>query len=307
MATAQDAKKVLTQFVDSHFANEAKSDARGNFKMPDQSRLIASLEKTVGNLLEYDLGLLPESTLSTLVAQCTRVITFLNVIREIVAGQSNAGNYKDRVVKTFHEETAPFETLCLMAIAYLRTEKALIEKYLAEMDNAAKGFSKKIADTEKAIAGWANSAEYQQFNKLARGHAIAAWIWMIVSALFLAGTFYVVSVLFLDARTPSDTQAIPYLLTARVVLIGLMVGGASWCAKNYRVNRHQWAVNSHRATAIATFKAFMEGTKDEEVRKSILLEAVRCVYSYRPSGYMTKTDQESVVTNFVGSLGGKSP
>ena len=45
------------------------------------------------------------------------------------------------------------------------------------------------------------------------------------------------------------------------------------------------AVHRHRELALSTFRAFVEGTSDEQVRNAVLLAATGAAFSPRPTGY----------------------
>ena len=70
----------------------------------------------------------------------------------------------------------------------------------------------------------------------------------------------------------------------KVGVVVLMVYASSWCARMYKVVRHQSTTNRHRALSLKTFNAFSQAASSEETREAILLAAGKCIFEGRNTG-----------------------
>ncbi|MCD4692715.1 MAG: hypothetical protein K8R79_07370, partial [Calditrichales bacterium] len=64
-------------------------------------------------------------------------------------------------------------------------------------------------------------------------------------------------------------------------------------------------LNKHRANALMTFRAFVEGSSDDKVREAILLQAARAAFVNRGTGY-ENPEKEIPTINPVVEILGKS-
>ena len=88
-------------------------------------------------------------------------------------------------------------------------------------------------------------------------------------------------------------------------MISTLSFGVLWRARNYRAERHNETLNKHRANALMTFRAFVEGTADDRVKDAILLQAAQAAFAGRPTGF-DSPEKDSPTINPVVEILGKS-
>lgn len=74
-------------------------------------------------------------------------------------------------------------------------------------------------------------------------------------------------------------------ITIRLAVLSFGLFFTSWATSNFKANRHNEIVNRHRAISIATFRAFVEGTNNPQVKEAILLQAAQAAFRPQESGY----------------------
>ena len=61
--------------------------------------------------------------------------------------------------------------------------------------------------------------------------------------------------------------------------------------KNFRINKHLEVVNRHRATALRTFRTFVENAGEkEDVRQAVLIETTKTIFAPVSTGYVEGED-----------------
>jgi hypothetical protein len=91
----------------------------------------------------------------------------------------------------------------------------------------------------------------------------------------------------------------------KIILLSVLSFGAFWCSRNYRAQKHNQILNQHRANALMTFRAFVEGTSDERVKDAILQQAAHAAFSGRPTGF-DGPDKDMQAVNPVVEIIGKA-
>ncbi|MEM9652309.1 MAG: hypothetical protein AAGA65_09455 [Actinomycetota bacterium] len=130
------------------------------------------------------------------------------------------------------------------------------------------------------------SVEAVTFEERAEAHRNAALRWLVSMGVFgaVAVVFVVAGAAMLD--TGGSTSELVASAGVRFVLLSLLLYGLGYSGRNYAASRHSQVLNEHRADALNTFEAFVEGSSSLEVRDAVLLEATRAVFGPQPSGYL---------------------
>jgi len=78
-----------------------------------------------------------------------------------------------------------------------------------------------------------------------------------------------------------------YEWVSRAALIGILITAGNWCGKNYRIFRHQEAMNRHKANGLKSFLLFRDAAdNDEATRNTVLLETTRSIFASPDSGFI---------------------
>lgn len=122
--------------------------------------------------------------------------------------------------------------------------------------------------------------------------AILFWGWsvLILSILTLAAAcagFY--HALIFDYI--ADKQPLVWLIiSSKIIVLLVLISATLWCGKMYKAEKHQQAINYHKAHALRTFQAFSEAAPDPDTKSAILLETTKAIFSGYNPGYLENAD-----------------
>ena len=153
--------------------------------------------------------------------------------------------------------------------------------------------AKDAANIARESAGEAGAAEFtgafrEQAGKAneAAGKWLKATAWAFGFALFATVTFVVLLASGVPPSPTTGAEAIIYL-GWRVGVVGLLVGGAAWCGRHYRANRHNHEVNQHRAACLENMQAFQRAAEDQGVKDLVVLEFSKAAAQGMPTGFIS--------------------
>ena len=152
--------------------------------------------------------------------------------------------------------------------------------------------AKDAAKVARESAGEAGAAEFTgAFRDQAKAADTASSVWLRATGLIFASALTATVVfIVLHAcgipRNPTTTEAIIYL-GWRVGVVGLLVGGAAWCGRHFRANRHNHEVNQHRAACMENMQAFQRAAEDQGVKDMVVLEFSKAAAQGMPTGFIS--------------------
>ena len=168
--------------------------------------------------------------------------------------------------------------------ARLKTEH---DKMIVFIEDVKKGAQRALEAVQEQAAQAGVATNAQVFNKEAEDRAASARSWM-------TATIYLTSITAAAALgglvlafywTPDSPAAAIHFVASKLILLSALTVATVWCARNYRSHKHNETLNRHRAHALMTFKAFVEGTSDVHVKDAVLVEAAQAAFSGRTTGY----------------------
>lgn len=260
-----------------------------------------------------------------IITACTNLKNLIAQVRDFNINQNTPADVCTAIiqeVKNGYDGIMEPLTVPLAFTATLATDYAKIEReakgYHATMKEEAANF-KKLLDSQKleaqnalqavkdqaAEAGVATNA--QIFLTDSGNHAKIANKWLIATIGSAIVTFLVaVLFVFISFKYKPDTTAaaIQYVVS-KLILLSTLSFGIFWCARNYKSSKHNETLNKHRANALMTFRAFVEGSGDSQIKEAILLQAAQAAFVNRPTGYESQ-EKESQAINPVVEILGKS-
>ena len=69
--------------------------------------------------------------------------------------------------------------------------------------------------------------------------------------------------------------------------------------RNYSAAKHNYTVNRHKATTLATFEAFINGSANPEVKEAILLQAAKSAFDPQATGFLKGEGDNSQFTQIT--------
>lgn len=280
---------------------------------------------TARQLAVRDISRLPIGHLNPVIQTCAKIEALIEKVEGFTLNQNAPADVCKTIVNevnaAYDDIVAPL-VLPLSFTATQATDYAKIEReakgYLTTMREEAGAFEQFMLDAREdakralsavreqaAEAGVSSTAEIFLSDSKEHGEQAGKWrkatiaLCCIAAAATLA--FLVAALMY---QPPSTAAAIQYIF-AKMLVLSVISYAIFWCSRNYRAHKHNETLNMHRANALRTFKAYVEGTDDERVRDAILLQAAQAAFTPRSTSF-DSTDSEPKTVNPVVEILGKS-
>jgi len=322
----QEAKKLLEELAGQKATALARTEELSrDINFSEAVPFFEEMLDIVKQLNQRSIDRLGFAQINQVVATCTNLNNLIKKVKEFTLNQNTPADVCTAIiqeVKNAYDTIMEPLTVPLAFTATQATDYAKIEReakgYHATMREEADIFKKMLesykVDAEKALqavkaqaaeAGVATNA--QIFLTDSSNHALTAknWltatIWSSAITLVVAIVFVIISFKY---QPPTTASAIQYVVS-KLILLSTLSFGIFWCARNYKSSKHNETLNKHRANALMTFRAFVEGSSDQQIKEAILLQAAQAAFVNRPTGYEDQ-EKESQAINPVVEILGKS-
>ena len=188
--------------------------------------------------------------------------------------------------------------------------KAALEQAIRHQNEAAE-----CAAIARESAGESGSKDFTGgFRKRAEDaeEAVKRWLWTAGGAYGLAVAtllgFFIFH-LFNPVELASKPGEAVLYLGWRFGLVGAFVWAAIWSGKNYRANRHNHEVNTHRQICLENMRAFHASAADPTVKDMVVLELTRAAGQGAPTGFINRpqTDGANASPPVVSFSGPSTP
>jgi len=278
----------------------------------------------VRQLQQRDIQRLPIPQLDNIKNACERLGTLIKRVREFDIAQSNpatvCNQIIDEVKKAYDSITEPL-LLPLAFTATQATDYARIEREAkgfyttmkTEQDKHSAFIEKSRGETEKAMSAIKDQAAKAGVSRNAvifledsTAHKKLAKNWLIATIVVSALTFVAAVASFYYSNfvyQPATIQDTIQFVASKLIVLSIMSFVIFWCTKNYKSQKHNETLNKHRANALMTFNAFVEGSADQRVKDAILLQAAQAAFACRPTGFDAPENETQVINPFVDILG----
>ena len=158
------------------------------------------------------------------------------------------------------------------------------EKNIKDNLNDAASILKSMR-TASAEAGVSQQAiHYSQSQKLHEKNA-DKWFFWVRFLLFSLIVFVIFAGIFLVRIKEDGVSTFGYLETAIFIVVSLWVYAVAFCNKNFHAEKHNEIINANKSKTLATFKSFVDSTKDENVKNQVLLHASASAFSNPTTGF----------------------
>lgn len=259
----------------------------------------------VRQLHDRDLARLPTQELTRVENSADTLQGFIDRVRDFSLVQANPGEVCKQLIEqvssaydgVVHPLLVPLSFTATQATDYSRIEREAkgvyatikeehekITAYLKQVESQA---ANALDAVQKQAAEAGVSQNAQIFEQAAKLSADSAANWLKATR-FLAGTTFGLAVLLLFSPAfyaPSTTPQAIQLIFSKILVISVSFFVLVWCSKNYRAARHNETLNQHRANALKTFRAFVEGTADVAIKDAILIQASQAAFASRNTGF----------------------
>ncbi len=320
----EEVRKLLATLAGTEAASLARIDDLS--KKINFSQAVPYFEEMldiIKQLNQRDIGRLTLSQLNQIVTGCTHLSNLITKVNKFDINQNTPADVCngiiDNIKKAYDSVVDPL-TIPLAYTATQATDYAQIEReakgYHTTMKEEAEGFEKTLEsyknEAEKALhavkeqaaeAGVSTNA--QIFLADSTAHAAVAKSWLIATITISVITLLVaIGFLFISFKYKLEITAVAIqYAVSKVILLSTLSFGIFWCARNYKSSKHNETLNKHRANALMTFRAFVEGSEDPTIKDAILLQTAQAAFSNRPTGYENQEKEAQTVSPVVEILG----
>ncbi|MFO0905849.1 MAG: hypothetical protein U0939_22770 [Pirellulales bacterium] len=184
----------------------------------------------------------------------------------------------------------------------MKDESAKLQSHLTEA-RAQSDAALAAVKAQAAEAGVATNAHIFASNAVSHATVASLWLKATLAAGCVTLAAATAGVIIAITYTPSTTQAAIQYVVAKVILLSMLSFVLVWCSRNYRAHKHNETLNQHRANALMTFRAFVEGTSDEAVKDALLLHAAQAAFAPRPTAFDTNEADHPPINPVVEVLG----
>lgn len=290
------------------------------------SEAVSSFEEMldiVKQLNQRSIDRLALTQITQIITGCTSLKNLITKVRDFTLNQNTPADVCKAItqeVKNSYDAIMEPLTVPLAFTATQATDYAKIEReakgYHTNMREEADNFKKMLesykVDAENALqavkdqaaeAGVATNA--QIFLTDAGNHGLTAKKWLNAT-IWSSGVTLLVAIIFViisfNYKLENTATAIQYVVS-KLILLSTLSFGIFWCAKNYKSSKHNETLNKHRANALMTFRAFVEGSGDQQIKEAILLQAAQAAFVNRPTGYESQEKESQAINPVVEILG----
>jgi len=197
-----------------------------------------------------------------------------------------------------------------------RAQEEELKKVIKDSKDFVDLFEKSVKATLTEIKDKAAKvavAKYaEHFNREANRHKLGAYGWLAGGLIFFIAAFifgYYYSVLLIISKSATLSEIVQTTVI-KLILISVILSGIALCIKNYRSNRHNQIIYTHKVNALATFKLFRDAAEEDPTTKNaILIQAAQSIFSTPNTGYITKesdSDSSNKIIEIVRNLGEKT-
>ena len=320
----EEAKSLLGELAEIKASSLARTEELSrDINFSDAIPSFEEMLEIVKQLNQRSIERLSLTHINQIIKACTSLNNLIAKVKDFTLNQNTPADVCSAIiqeVKNAYDTIMDPLTVPLAFTATQATDYAKIEReakgYHATMREEAEAFKKMLeeykSDAEKALqavkdqaaeAGVATNAQIFLRDSEAHGETAGKWlkatIWSSVITLIAAIIFVFVSFKY----KPENTAAAIQYVVSKLILLSTLSFGIFWCARNYKSSKHNETLNKHRANALMTFRAFVEGSGDQQIKEAILLQAAQAAFVNRPTGYESQEKESQTINPVVEILG----
>lgn len=320
------AKVLLAELAGQKAADLARTDELSrDINFSDAVPYFEEMLDIAKQLNQRSIDRLSLNQINQIVSGCTALKALIRKVSGFTLNQNTPADVCNTIieeVKNAYDAIMEPLIIPLAFTATLATDYAKIEReakgYHATMKEEADKFEKLlllyIKDAQNALqavkdqaaeAGVATNAQIFLTDSDNHGEVAKKWLAAtIISSIITLAVAVAFVVISFQYKPETTAVAIQYVLS-KLILLSILFFGIFWCARNYRSSKHNETLNKHRANALMTFRAFVEGSGEQQIKEAILLQAAQAAFVNRSTGYETQ-EQESQTIHPVVEILGKS-
>ncbi len=319
-----NAKKLLSELALIDAQSLARTDELSrDINFSEAVPHFEDILEIVKQLNDRDISRLGHTQLTQIVTACNQLKSLVTQVKDFTLNQNTPADVCTNLItsiKNSYDTIMEPLTLPLAFTATQATDYAKIEReakgYHATMQEEASKFKDMIEsyqkDAEKALnavkeqaaeAGVSTNAQIFLTDSANHSKIARKWLYATIVSSFITFVAAIVFVVLSFIYTPSTTASAIQYVVSKVILLSTLSFAIYWCAQNYKSHKHNETSNKHRANALMTFRAFVEGADDSRIKDAVLMHAAQAAFSNRQTGYDGHGDDTPKINPVVEILG----
>jgi len=331
MATLEQRDAIITQaktLIEELAAIKATSLARTedlsrDINFSDAVPHFEDMLEIIKQLKERDINRLGHAQLNQIVTACTQLKGFVDKVNSFTLNQNTPADVCKAIIVSIQNAydtimeplTLPLAFTATQATDYAKIEreakgyhstmKAEADKFVSMIETYRKDAEKALNAVKEQAAEAGVSTNAQIFLGDSTAHAIVAKKWLVATIIISSITFLVAAgfVALSFFYSPSTTAGAIQYVVSKIILLSTLTFSIYWCAQNYKSQKHNETSNKHRANALMTFRAFVEGADDSRIKDAVLMHAAQAAFSNRQTGFDGHGDDTPSINPVVEILG----
>lgn len=301
-----EAKKLLESLANiSASSLSRKEDLSRDINFSEAVPHFEEMLDIVKQLNQRDISRLSTQQIDKIISTCTQLNSHIEKVKSFDLNQNTPADVCNSIIEQIKNAYDAIMEPLIVPLAFTAsqaTDYAKIEReakgYHSTMREEADEF-KKVMESYKVEADKALQAVKAQaaeagvstnahiFLNESTLHSQAAKKWLITTIAASAVTFItaLIFVIISFKYQPANAVASIQYVVSKLILLSTLSFGIFWASRNYKSSKHNETLNKHRANALMTFKAFVEGSNDIHIKDAVLMQAAQATFVNRQTGY----------------------
>ena len=316
-ATVRELKEILAKAKTFREKKIIRREEWGSLNFDEIEEEVLGILDLCEDLETMDLKLIRSRNLQAAkraIESVVRTLTQMDEFALAIGGK----DFVDEICSRFPNETQQIRTTCIPWMGYLAYRRGDIQGKIQEVESAItqlkeerreererwererteeldkilKDGAAKDQELERILVAARQAAadigvggfteEFQQEAERAERESRRWLVAVIIGSLITVGIL--ITSKWWSSYMIDSNATLWEAIGIKAGVVVLMVYASSWCARMYKVVRHQSTTNRHRALSLKTFNAFSQAASSEETREAILLAAGKCIFESRNTG-----------------------
>ena len=209
-----------------------------------------------------------------------------SIVQRIEGNYEQLFNEISPVIGFVNQAGTDFKQIERDARQILSETKKNIESEIKQIKVCSKE-SEDILKSMRAVSSEAgvsqNAIHYSDAQKEHSKKAIK-WYRGGVSLFVVLVLFTIFSILSFIKANSNEFQ-FGYLEFGFIILISLLLYAINFCNRNFQAEKHNETINANKARTLATFRSFVEGTDNANVKDRVLIYASASAFSNPSTGF----------------------
>lgn len=302
----------------------------GQLSFDDSAKIIEAVKSLFSDLDPGRLYLLPPDILELIIQYTAQLSAVLESISNFSLALGQGVNERSNIQEQLISIKNHFIRNLLPYIAYFiasnsggaeRSEQLNLEVKAFQFSaaEARKSLEQQLEDSRQVVeairsqsAETGIATEANNFSEAAKKHGekARAWVFLTAFALLTSIILTIISLLWSYKNLESANNfVIVNFITTKFIILGICFYAINLSGRNFMSHKHNEEVNRHRMKALQTYKSFVEGVSDSNVKDAILSHAANAVFAPQDTGFIKGQElpQTNQMLDFVSRAATAAP